>query len=129
MKKHFVTFLSPGTLVSETSTVEIDSWDVDDAKKKARGIVERHSAKPYGFYFTTRSRDENELDSKETGRSGTYYLGGVVKTLAEIKAVNDPNDKILISNMEMNRWDKVITNTNSWSFTAPLYDNDVVLDF
>ena len=28
MQKHFVTFLSPGTFVAETSEKEIDSWDV-----------------------------------------------------------------------------------------------------
>jgi hypothetical protein len=58
-----------------------------------------------------------------------YYLGGVVQTLAQIKAKNDPRDEILISNMECNRWDKVVTNTNSWRWTQPLQKGDVVLDY
>ena len=38
MKKHFVTFLSPGTFVSETTTKPIASWSVE--KAKAMVVVE-----------------------------------------------------------------------------------------
>jgi hypothetical protein len=127
MKKHFVTFCSPGILVSEQTTKEIESWNITQAREMAESIKERHGATPYGFYFTTRSRDEDELDSKETARSGMYYLGGEVLTLDDVKARNDPNDWILISNMECNNWDRIIVNTNSWKFTAPFNENDVVL--
>ena len=47
IEQHFVTFYSPGTFVSETSTEPIDSWDVEKAVAMSRGIVERHGAKPY----------------------------------------------------------------------------------
>jgi len=127
MKKHFVTFLSPGTFVSEETTKEIDSWDVDRAVEMAKGIIERHNAKPYGFYFTTRSRGADDLDSKEASRSGIYYLGGEVLTLGEVKARKNPADNILICNMECNHWDKIITNTNSYRITLPLEASDVVL--
>ena len=69
MKKHFVTFFSPGTFVSETTEKEIDSWDVEKAKELARSIKERHGATPYGFRFITRSRNDDELDSKVSDRS------------------------------------------------------------
>ncbi len=129
MKKHFVTFLSPGTFVSEQTQKPIDSWDVNIAMGMAHDITERHGATPYGFHFMTRERGEDDLDSKEVERSPTYYLGGTILTLAEIKDRNDPDDKILISNMEGNGYPRVIVNTNSWRFTAPLNDDDVVLNF
>ena len=129
MKKHFVTFLSPGTFVSEQTQKEIDSWDVDKAMQMARNIKERHNATPYGFYFSTRSRKDDELDSKVTKTSGIYYLGGKVLTLKDVKARNDPNDKTLIWNMEVNKYNSVIENTNSWKVTMPLNDKDVVLEW
>lgn len=127
MKKHFVTFVSPGTFFSEHTEKPIESWDIMKATKMARSIKERHGATPYGFYFTTRERRSHELDSKVTRTSGMYYLGGTVETLEEIKARKNPDERILLSNMEMNGWNKVITNTNSWKITQPLRDEDVVL--
>lgn len=127
MKKHFVTFFSPGTFVAETTTKEIDLWDVERAMEMSGSVLERHNALPYGFQFTTRERGDNDFDSKEVARSGMYYLGGEVLTIDELKRRNDPDDRILISNMEANGWGRVVVNTNSWKWTQPLSDNDVVL--
>jgi hypothetical protein len=127
MKKHFVTFFSPGTFVAEQTTKEIDSWNVDKAMEMSGEILERYQALPYGFQFTTRERGEGDFDSKETERSGMYYLGGDVLTLEQLKAQNSPDDKILICNMEANKWDRVIVNTNSWKWTQPLEEGDIVL--
>ena len=33
IQKHFITFVSPGTFVHEETEKEIDSWDVEKAKK------------------------------------------------------------------------------------------------
>ena len=129
VQAHFVTFYSPGTFVAEDSTLPIDSWDVIVAKKMAVGIKERHGATPYGFRFTTRSRGPKDLDSKVTATSGMYYLGGKVETLAQVKARATKDDRILISNMEINRWERIITNGNSWSWTQPLEATDIVLDW
>lgn len=129
MKKHFVLFYSPGTFVSETTEKEIDSWDVEKAKKLARTIKERHNASPYGFCFITRERRDDELDSKVTKTSNTYFLGGKVLTLNDILAKDDPNDRILISNMKNNGWDRVIENTNSWKVTLPLKSDDIILEW
>lgn len=126
---HFVTFFSPGTLVAESTERPIASWDVDEAVKMARGIKERHGAVPYGFRFSTRSRGPNDLDSKVSARSGMYYLGGKVETLAAVKARATENDRTLIANMEVNGWDRIVTNDNSWRWTQPLEANDVVLEF
>lgn len=129
IKAHFVTFHSPGTMCSEESTQPIESWDIHKAMEMARGIKERHGATPYGFVFTTRSRGEYELDSKETDRSVFYYLGGTVRTLEEVKTANRPDEKILLWNMENNGYKRVLENGNSYKWTTPLKDTDVVLDF
>lgn len=129
MKQHFVVFLSPGTFVSEETHKPIDSWDVVAASQMARTIHERYGATPYGFYFTTRERGPDDLDSKQTARSGMYYLGGVVETAEQVIARNDPKEEILRSNIRSNDFDRIITNTNSWRFTAGLHPDDIVLDW
>lgn len=127
IKRHFVIFYSPGTFVSESSELPVDSWNVDEAVIMSKDIKERHGALPYGFSFITKARLDDELDSKITERSHMYYLGGEVLTLEDVKARKDSSDRILISNMEMNHWDRIIVNSNSWQHTAPLMAEDVVL--
>lgn len=129
LEAHFVTFVSPGTFVHEETTRPIDRWDINAALKMAREIKERHSATPFAFRFSTRRREDSDLDSRVVKQSGRYYLGGTVLTLDEIKARNDPKDAVLISNMECNKWGRVIENCNSWKVTQPLEDDDTVLDF
>jgi hypothetical protein len=127
MKKHFVIFYSPGSFVAETNTIEISTWCILEAVKMARDIHQRYNARPYGFVFTTRTRGENDLDSKESARSNVYYLGGEIKTLKEVEAENNPKNDILISNMRSNEYEKVIINHNSWRWTQPLAKKDIVL--
>ncbi len=74
MKKHFVTFLSPGTFVHEETTNPIDSWDVEKACNMAHKIVERHASRPFAFQFSTRERKDDELDSRVVKESGRYFL-------------------------------------------------------
>lgn len=126
--KHYVTFYSPGTLVAEQRSVEVDSWDVDAAQAMALGVTERYDAIPYGFQFTTRGRGDADLDSRVIAKSPFYWLGGVVETLAQVKARATDRDRILIANMEGNGYDRIITNYNSWRWTQPLGADDVVLD-
>lgn len=129
MHKHFVTFYSPGTFVSESSEKSIESWDVDQAKAMAKSISERHNSTPYGFTFCTRSRGPEDLDSKVTTTSPMHFLGGKVETLSEVEARATKKDEILLSNMRCNDIKRIITNTNSWKATFPLEDNDVVLQW
>jgi uncharacterized protein YprB with RNaseH-like and TPR domain len=129
LKKHFVTFYSPGTFVSEETTKPIDSWDIEAASKMAHTITERYGATPYAFQFSTRGHGDDDLDSKTIATSGRYYLGGKIETLRQVKARNDPKERILLSNMECNGWKKIIVNDNSWRFSAPLMKGDTVLDW
>lgn len=129
MQKHFVTFLSPGTFVHETTEMPIDSWDASAAIKLARTITERLGATPFAFQFSTRGRSENELDSKVVKESGRHYLGGDVFTVEELEALGDPSNNILISNMKGNGWKQCVINRNSWKIAQPLNDGDVVLPY
>jgi hypothetical protein len=94
-----------------------------------RDIKERYAATPFAFYFSTQSRGSDDLNSSETARSGRYYLGGKVETLKDIEARNDPEEAILRQNMKGNKWDRVITNTNSWKVTQPFTEDDIILDY
>ena len=94
----------------------------------SRSVEERHGARPYGFYFTTRGRRDDELDSRTIKTSHMHYLGGEILTLEQVKARKDPKDKILILNMEGNGYKRVIVNKNSYKITLPFYDGDLVLD-
>lgn len=129
MKRHFVTFLSPGTLFDETRELPISGWDPEQAKEMAKGIVERYNATPYGFYFTTRERKQKDLDSREVARSSTYHLGGRILTAEEILAGTDPKEDILRSNVECNDIKRIIVNENSWRHTCEFHDGDVLLDW
>jgi hypothetical protein len=94
-----------------------------------REIKERYDAVPYGFRFSTRERGEFDLDSHESKTSGMYYLGGKVETLSDVKARATKSDDILIRNMEGNHYEKIVTNDNSWRWSQPLEEGDVVLDW
>jgi len=128
MKRHFVTFMSPGTFVAEDSTKQVESWDVKTAQEMAETIEERHGATPYGFYFSTQERGAGEWQPKQTAKSSMYYLPHCkVETLEEIEARNDPKESILRSNMRCNGWKRVVVTTKGWRWTQPLNDTDVVL--
>ncbi len=127
VSQHFVTFFSPGTFVAETSTKPIDEWDVAAAQAMAHDVKERHGAVPYAFQFTTRERGPDDLDSHEAARSGLYYIGGLVRTIEEVRAQGAASERTLLSNMEGNGWDRVWETTEGWKWTQPLREGDVVL--
>lgn len=126
MKKHFVTFFSPGTLFSEEETRPIDSWDVDAACKMAATVTARHDQHPYAFQFTTRERSDSDLDSRQTAKSGRYFFEGTIETLPEVEE-RIGNESILAINMRSNGWERVITCYSPSRITQPLLADDVVL--
>lgn len=93
----------------------------------SRNSQQRHNARPYGFQFSTRERNDGDLDSHETKRSGTFFLGGTMLTIDDLDDRNDADDDMLRSNMKNNNWDRVIENTNSWKITLPFRDADTLL--
>jgi len=127
MEKNFVQFFSPGSFVAETTTKPIDEWDVKLATEMAKEIEERYGATPYAFMFLTKARGEDDLDSKVVRTSCTYYINCKVLTYEQLKEENNPDNSILLSNMRINKWDRVVTTTSGWKWTQPLNKEDVVL--
>lgn len=111
-KKHFVTFLSPGTFFNESTTKEISSLDINEAKTMAGFIYERYGTHPYAFYFTTKELQGTGWYMKqvEIYHSPTYYIRGIRYTLNDIIERNIFQGKydILISNMMSNEWTHVV---------------------
>jgi hypothetical protein len=137
MRKHQVTFFSPGTFVSESSTQPIESWDTVKAVEMAKGVSERYGAKPYGFRFQT-LLTSNPVEDGEGGKlevqpkvvksSGIYFLGGKLETFDDVAIRNDPKESILRSNMEGNGMWIVCVNTNSYRSTMPFEEEDKLVD-
>ncbi len=137
MRKHYVTFYSPGTFFPEESTKPISKWDTTEAVHLSKTIIERYNALPHSFRFRTMLEAEPVPDGeggelqvapKEAESSGLYYLGGVLRDYDEVKQKNDDKEKILLSNMKCNRMWVIIENTNSWRFTGEFSENDCIVD-
>lgn len=136
MRKHYVTFLSPGTLFNETTMKPIDAWNPAIATAMAETILERYNAKPYAFVFSTVISAppvvvEGEtlvVKEKQIAESGRFFLGGKVESFDDVDLRAAPNESILRSNMRGNGYWYVITNTNSFKSTQPFDETDVVVD-
>ena len=120
MLKHYVEYLYPGILVSETSIVEVAERDV-----KAVTIPDDC----FGFRFFDRTVtviDGEILTGDRKNVSGWYYQGEKM-TLEQVKAIygSDPKYRILIANMEGNGMGTVVK-TKFGQFLR-LYDNDTIL--
>ena len=128
MRRHFVTFYSPGTFTGKTTTESIPSWDVDLAMEMAGDITDRCNCRPYGFRFSTRQRDDDDLDSREVEKSNLYYLPGAkVRTISDIRDDNNPCNRTLLSNMETNGWAKIVVSSPPWKWTRPFMSGDIIL--
>jgi hypothetical protein len=137
MRKHQVTFYSPGTLFPEQSTKDIIKWNPALAVKLGQDVSERYHAKPYGFRFHTilvadplddGEGGKLEVVSKTVKSSGTFFLGGKLETYTEVCERNDPKERILRSNMRGNEDWIVVVNTNSFKSTLPFEVNDFIVD-
>lgn len=137
MRKHQVTFYSPGTLFSESSSYDIDSWDTAKAVELAEKVRERYNAKPYGFTFETLLVHDDipdgeggvfHVESKRVEKSGVYFLGGKLETYDDVIARKDPKEDILQSNMRCNEYWIVCINTNSYKSTLPFDEKDRIVD-
>ena len=126
MKKRFVTFYSPGTIVAETTTKCVASWNVEKAVEMMAGIEERYGAKPYGFQFHTMKRGLRDFEPKKVDRSPMYFINCKVQTLEDVEA-EGPSGATLAQNMRGNKWKRVVTTIGGYKWTQPFRDGDVVL--
>jgi len=118
-KLRFISFLSPGTLVSEESTFELNKGlDLKKVVKQAEKITERHGAKPYGFRI---------IDGNHKVLSGIYWLTGTVLLYANLPNRHDMS--VLRDNMRINKKPIAIVNFNSYRFTYWFDERDVVIDW
>lgn len=119
MLKHYVEFLTPGLIVSNSSVEEIAERDPNKVEL---------SDGCFGFRFFDRTEvvvDGETLTGSRKNVSGWYYKGEKM-TLDQVKAVNNIGEyNILISNMECNHWDAVVK-TDFGQFME-LHKNDVVI--
>lgn len=119
MTKHYVEFFYPGVFISETSTKEISNRDAKINLPKGA----------YGYRIFSREEvvlDGETLYGERKNYSGITYYGKIL-TLDDVKEL-EPKDhyEILISNMEINKYDKVVR-TICGNF-QPLDKNDVVVE-
>lgn len=136
-QENTVTFYSPGTLFSEQTTKPIAEWDTRVAVGMAEKIEERHGARPFGFRFSTFTVSdpvpdgrggELDVEPRLEKDSGMHFLGGTVRTYAEVLAGNDPKEEILRDNVRNNRWPAVVENRNSYLSTHPFDGDNVIVD-
>ena len=120
MLKHYVEYLHPGIIVSETSVSEISERDVSKVEI---------SVNCFGFRFFDRTVtvvDGEMLTGDRKNISGWQYRGEKM-TLDQVKATfgNDSKYSILISNMECNDV-RAVVRTQFGQF-IPLNDGDQII--
>ncbi len=101
MLKQYIEYFYPGSFVSESSAQEV-------ADRTTPGELPKGA---YGYRFFARSevtQDGETLRGQQKDHSPMTYFGEVM-TLDEVKALTPFSDyRILVSNMECNRWDRVV---------------------
>ena len=129
VSQDFVTFYSLGHLFPHKVTMTIDCWNVDLALEMLPTLAEKQRARIYGFYFSTRRRGPEELDSSIVSESAIYYLNGTIRTLEELERRNDPSAAILRENMRRNGYTKIVeSKIGGYQRTSFLEKDDVVLE-
>ena len=126
MHKHFVTFYSPGTIMTETTERSIDTWNITKAMALAKSILERHGAWPYGFRFTTRARTTKKLDSKVVNTSACHFINCRLRTRAQVDKDNLPDEEILRANLHQNKITHIAQTIMGWRSSLPLRPGDTI---
>ena len=116
MLKTYVEFFYPGVFISETTIQELPS---------RKSTVELPEG-AYGYRLFSRSEVEQDgevlVGPPKDYSPTTYY--GIERTLEQVR--NLPGDNtILISNMEINNWDRVVFTQYGQCF--PLNPDDIVV--
>jgi hypothetical protein len=109
--KYWIEFWRTGSFVGE-------SWNVYVTEKPNKKKIKfPDSAYSCRFFQRTDVIVDGKTYEGKAEQIGKWYYhpDSKVMTLEEIKALNNPNDRILISNMECNGWISVIyTRWGNW---------------
>lgn len=135
-KQIFARYFSPGTLFSEVSDRPLETGTVEEAVAGAKKIVERYSARPYGFDLITMIVAEPiddghggtmEVQPKQVARKGRFFLGG--KLIRYEEAVKrEGSGSIMCSNMHCNNDPIAIEILNGYRNTQIFNEEDVIVD-
>lgn len=99
----YVAYDLPGTFEAEHDSRPVASRD-------PRVAADTAPAGAFAFTFydvVTTEVDGVELRSRPRNHSSRYFIGGTVRTVAEVEAM-EGDRSILLSNMRGNGWDRVI---------------------
>ena len=103
--KRYVTFYFPNIFVDDSEDKEVGHRD------PAKLAIPEHC---HAFCFYERkiiTVDGERLKGPRKNYTGLYYINGDIFTLEQVRR-QFPKEKILISNMECNKWGKVIRTKN-----------------
>lgn len=117
MTQIFIEYFYPGSFVSE-STIE---------KRSNRNLPKRFPRGCYCFRFfeTTEVKLKGEkLTGQPKNYSPKYFISGEALTLKQVRKKH-PEKHILISNMEINKWHRIILTKFGQAF--PLAEKDIIL--
>jgi len=121
MIKTFIEFLYPGIFVSESSAQEIDHKD----PKKV--VIPKNC---FGFRFydceivKSKKYPNETLVGRAKNHSGWFYINSEILTLKEVEK-KMPEATILISNMKINKWKKIVN--TSFGQSLQLRAGDTIL--
>ncbi len=105
VSKNFAILYYEGFVCSNTTTVPVNNFDTKEVEKH---INDKNLTLPYAFCFITKSREDDELDSKITYQSPMIFVNGKVETKEEVFKRNDPREITLRSNMEIYEYETII---------------------
>lgn len=115
---YFVTYESPGTLCSESTTIKINAINQNDLLKKAvdksQEIHERHSSYPYGFNIR--------------GSKSFYYLPHCEVISIKNIEVCEENSTLLYNITQYEDVGAIVKTTKGWAITRPFGKNSYLLD-
>lgn len=122
---NFVTFVSVGAIIDEKTVKPIKYRNVTEAKEMASEIVERHGARPFGFYFITTNGEKPGSKEYKEDRSGMYYIGGVVKKIEELDQTRYRDIISALSDLDVNRC--IFVKSGKYEVVKPFMDHDCVI--
>jgi hypothetical protein len=103
--KHYVKFFFPNVFVDDSETKQVETRETSSLKLP-------QFCHAFSFFDRVETSSGGEvLKGKPKNFSGMYYVDGEAWTLEQVRS-KLPEERILIANMEGNKWGKVIRTRN-----------------